>query len=208
MVIQECKRPAIEELNRSEGWSYSWFGGDPNKKGLGALAKPPWTIREKCALPVKWAASVVVEGPATIELFPIWADKNESSRTADIEQVHLLLDVLEKVPLLPFTIVAGDFNSNSMWDREDGTKNHTAAVSRFRELGLESAYHNFFGCSQGAERHPTHWNNKKAPDAPYHIDYIFLSRALLSKLRNVEVGTHSEWRPSSDHAPVLIELDV
>lgn len=108
--------------------------------------------------------------------------------------------------LSPYTIVAGDFNSNSYWDREYKLKSHTAAVSRFRKLGLESACHQFFGHSQGAEPHPTLWFRKNKQN-PYHVDYVFLSRQLLSKLKSVTVGDCDGWVASSDHSPVLVEID-
>ena len=107
----------------------------------------------------------------------------------------------------PFTIIAGDLNSNKKWDEDYGIKSHTIAVERMLKLGLESAYHEFFGCSQGAERHPTFWLTKNK-DRHYHTDYVFLSRSLLSKRKKVEVGSCDEWLSFSDHAPLLVELDL
>jgi exonuclease III len=206
MVLQECSRPDIEQLSRTSEWSSSWFGKNQNK-GLGVLAKAPWVIREAQALKPQWAGKLVIDGPASIELFPVWACKGNSPAEEYIGQIHLLFDIIEQPPLSPFTIVAGDFNSNSRWDGDYGTRNHSAAVERFRKLGMESAYHVFFGIPQGAESNPTHWNMKKK-DAPYHVDYAFLSRPLLSKLRNVVVGRCDDWLSLSDHAPVLVELDL
>ena len=207
IVIQECSKPDIEQFSRSEGWSSWWVGSNPIKKGLGVLVKAPWVVRKAEALTPKWTGKVVIDGPESIELFPVWAHMSETPTVEYIEQVHLLLDIIEKTPIFPFTIVAGDFNSNSIWD--GGYKrNHTAAVERFRKLGMESAYHVFFGIPQGAERrHPTLWFRKNK-DNPYHIDYAFLNRPLLSKLRNVVVGPCEDWLSSSDHAPVLVELDL
>jgi hypothetical protein len=110
-------------------------------------------------------------------LFAVWAGKSDRTAEAYIGQIHFLLDIIEQTPLSEFTIVAGDFNSNSIWDAPDGVKNHSAAVERFRKLGLESSYHVFSGDSQGAEQYPTHWNMKKKT-AAYHIDYAFLSRPI------------------------------
>ncbi len=45
-------------------------------------------------------------------------------------------------------------------------------------------------------------------DTAYHIDYAFLSRPLLSKLRSVVIGRCDDWLSLSDHAPVLVELDL
>jgi exonuclease III len=208
IVIQECLKPDIEQFSRSEGWS-SWWVGKNQNKGLGVLVKETWIIREAQALKPKWAGKVVIDGPSSIELFPVWAHKSKSPAVEYIEQVHLLLDVIEQTPTAPFTIVAGDFNSNSRWDSDYGTKtNHSAAVERFRKLGMESAYHVFSGIRQGSERrHPTLWF-RKSKNTAYHIDYVFLSRRLLSKLKRVVVGRCDDWLSLSDHAPVLVELDL
>ena len=139
-------------------------------------------------------------------MFSVWAHRSERPAVEYVEQVHLLLDIIEQTPIFPFTIVAGDFNSNSVWD-SGYKRNHSAAVERFRNLGLESAYHVSSGNPHGAERDPTHWNMKKK-DAAYHIDYAFLSRPLLSKLRGVVVGRCDDWLALSDHAPVLVDLDL
>jgi exonuclease III len=206
VVIQECSRLDVEQLSQTSEWSSRWFGKNKNK-GLGVLAKAPWAIRKAHALKPEWAGRVVLDGPVSIELFPVWACKGKSSAKEYIEQVHLLLDLIEQIHLSPFTIVAGDFNSNSRWDSDYGMQNHSAAVERFRKLGMESAYHVFFGIPQGAERHPTLWF-RKSEDTVYHIDYAFLSRPLLSKLRNVVVGRRGKWLSLSDHAPVVVELDL
>jgi len=206
MVIQECSKQDVEQLTRSKGWSSWWVGSDSAKKGLAVLAKPPWFVREAKALTPKWSGRVVIDGPATIELFPVWAHKSENPAIEYIEQVHLLLDVVESATISPFTIIAGDFNSNSIWDKWY-KKNHSSALERFRKLKMESAYHLYSGSQQGAERDPTHWNLKKK-DAAFHIDYVFLSSPLLSKLTNVVVGSYDDWLSSSDHAPMVIKLNL
>jgi endonuclease/exonuclease/phosphatase family metal-dependent hydrolase len=206
IVIQECSQPFIEQINRSKGWSSVWFGNNLNK-GLAVLVRAPWTIRGAQTLKPRWAGKLVIDGPTSIELFPVWACKSNRPAAEYIEQVHLLLDIIEQTSLSPFTIVVGDFNSNSKWDGDYGLHSHSAAVDRFRKLGLESAYHVFSGERQGAERRPTLWFRKNKETA-YHIDYAFLSPSLLSKLRGVTVGRRGDWLSSSDHAPVLVDLDL
>lgn len=206
MVIQECSRSDIRQLGQTPECSSVWFGKNRNK-GLGVLAKAPWVIREAHALKPRWAGKLVIDGPASLELFPVWACTSKRPAKRYIEHVHYLLDLMEQTPLSPFAIVAGDFNSNSFWDSDFGAQSHSAAVERFRKLGMESAYHEFLGTPQGAERHPTFWFRKNKRTV-YHLDYAFLSRSLLSKLRNVAVGHCNDWLSLSDHAPVVVELDL
>src|SRR4029077_19019552 len=98
-------------------------------------------------------------------------------------------------------------NSNSCWDREHGSKSHSVAVERLSRLGLESAYHIVSGHQQGAEKQPTFWF-RKSRRAPFHIDYVFLNRSLLSKLKGVTIGLCDDWLFLSDHAPVSVEIDL
>jgi exonuclease III len=205
-VIQECARPFIEQMNRPGAWSSTWFGKNPNK-GLGILVRAPWSIREAQKLKPKWAGKLLIDGPERIELFPVWACMGEIHAARYIGQVHCLLDMIEETPLSPHAIVVGDFNSNSIWDDEHGLNHHSAAVDRFGKLGLESAYHVFSGDRQGAERNPTFWFRKNKKTV-FHIDYAFLSRPLLSKLKRVLVGRCDDWLSLSDHAPVLVDLDL
>jgi exodeoxyribonuclease-3 len=208
-VIQECSQTSIEQIAQSEREYSFWFIGNP-QKGLAVLAKAPWAIRGSQTLSPKWSGKLTLQGPASIvpiELFPVWAHVDKQSTVEYIEQVHLLLDIIEQRSVSPFTIIAGDLNSNTKWDRDYGIKSHTAAVERLLELGLESAYHKTFACAQGTEQHPTFWLTKNK-NRPYHTDYVFLSGSLLSKCKKVEVGGCDQWLSLSDHAPVFVELDV
>jgi exodeoxyribonuclease III len=206
MVIQECSRKFLKQINRAQGWSSAWFGKNPNK-GLGVMVRAPWIIREAQPLKPKWIARLVIDGPMSLELFPVWACVGTRRAEAYIGQVHRLLDILERTRPAHSTIIVGDFNSNSIWDGGRRINDHSAAVGRLRKLGLESAYHGFFKQTQGAEKHPTFWFTKNKKKV-YHLDYIFLSGQLFPKLKHVEVGHHKDWLSFSDHAPVLVDLDL
>ncbi len=209
MVIQECTNKSIHRLNLPGGWTFAWFGNRKHK-GLAVIAKSPWTIHKATRLKPKYTAKVFLEGPVqgkriSIELFPVWAHVSRRPNKQYIEQVHLLLDIIERTPISRFTIVAGDFNSNSFWDAGHEINSHSDAVKRFRKLGMKSAYHEFSGHPQGKEPHPTLWFTKNKKKT-YHIDYAFLTRPLLRKLTRVSVGRSRHWLSSSDHAPVLVDL--
>jgi exonuclease III len=207
MVIQECSELSMREMNDSEGWS-AWWVGENKNKGLGVLVRAPWTILEKWALRPKWTGRLRIGGPAVVDLFPVWAHKSKSPDIEYIEQVHLLLDLIEQNSLTPFAIVAGDFNSHSRWDKDYKINNHTESVERFHKLGFKSAYHEHWGGPHGSEeKHPTHWHLKKKKKA-YHVDYVFLSRQLLPKRKSVVVGGCDQWLSLSDHAPLVVELDL
>lgn len=53
-------------------------------------------------------------------------------------------------------VVAGDFNSNTIWDyKRPAGQNHSGLVRQLASLGLVSAYHHFFREAHGAESQPT-----------------------------------------------------
>jgi exodeoxyribonuclease-3 len=104
------------------------------------------------------------------------------------------------------TVLLGDFNSNTFWDRlYPRDANHTALVQRLHELGCVSAYHHFFGEEHGAESRPTYFHYNHG-DKPYHLDYCFVPRAWTPRIRRILVGKHDQWRRWSDHRPVVVDL--
>jgi exodeoxyribonuclease III len=108
-------------------------------------------------------------------------------------------------------IVAGDLNNHVRWDRPGKAWNQARATSACARLGLVSAYHAFEGVAPGAERHPTfYWRTRSSDGRTYHIDYVFVPRTSVGRLRSVTIGSHSHWIATglSDHAPVIVDLDL
>ena len=73
------------------------------------------------------------------------------------------------------------------------------------EFGLVSAYHEFFGEAPSHESQPTFYLYRHL-DKPAHLDYCFIPRAWLPRLKRVTVGEHREWSQFSDHMPMTVEL--
>lgn len=206
VVVQECSKASVDSLNGTADLSTAWFGSNLNK-GLGILARAPWRIRQADPMDMNLIAKAELTGPADLDLYAVWACKSNGVGRDYIGQVHRLLDHIESRHPRTRMIVAGDFNSNTIWDHEHGSKSHSEAVRRFKILGLDSAYHRATGEAHGAEKQATIYF-RKSKAAPYHIDYAFLSEALLDGLRSVTVGTYEDWISLSDHAPVLVDFDL
>ena len=147
-VIPECPQPVDTD-------SMLWFGNNP-RQGIAVAASGPYRISPAETLETYRpdAFPVQVTGPTSFLLLAIWSQRNPDFRyvRAVIRAVEIYRDLIVSQP----TVIAGDFNSNTIWDyKRPPTQNHSGLVQQLTSLGLVSAYHHFFGEAQGAESRPT-----------------------------------------------------
>ena len=197
-IVQEIARPSVD----LDGRQTLWFGDNPDQ-GVAVIANAGCKLEPLPQLDgtPKFCYPVQVSGQQSFLLLAIWTLK-----TAEHTYVEALFRVIETYRELieaQATVIAGDFNSNSRFDRDyPADRNHTSFVERLSLLGLESAYHLFFCEKQGAETRPTffHFHHE---DKPHHLDYVFLPRSWT--VAEVSVGTFADWAGKSDHRPVSVE---
>jgi exodeoxyribonuclease III len=155
----------------------------------------------------------VIGGPMTFHLLAVWAQNMSGGirRKRQPGPLRLALnhyrDFLASAP----TVVAGDFNNNVIWHRPGWRMNHCNAVAALEGLGLVSAYHAARGEAQGCESEPTlYWRDRRKDGPTYHIDYVFLPRLWLDRVREVRVGSFEDWCGArlSDHVPVAVTVDL
>ena len=103
------------------------------------------------------------------------------------------------------TLIAGDFNSNAIWDKKHRKKCHTNMVKMLDDLSIISAYHTIHNQKHGSETTHTFYQYRHS-DKPYHIDYCFLSKTW--QLLNAEIGSASKWLNLSDHLPLVTSLGL
>jgi exonuclease III len=199
-IIQEAPRPATKNTPER-----LWFGGAKGV-GIAVLAFNGYTLTRasRPASDTDPVRVVRVTGPATdFNLFAVWG-------RADTKYIRGVYDrMLRHVRLARRrpTVLAGDLNSNTIWDRPRVPMNHTRFVAWMRdELDMVSAYHEHYAEPHGKESRPTYyflWDKAK----PFHIDYCFLPSSWRSRVRSVEVGGYEEWKGLSDHRPVVVEVE-
>jgi len=111
----------------------------------------------------------------------------------------------------PATMIAGDLNSNTIWDKPGWRINHSTKVRILEEdFGLVSAYHAVRGELHGKETVPTlYWRDRTKDGPTYHIDYVFLPSRWIGKAK-VDVGTFETWCGAglSDHVPVIVDVEI
>jgi exonuclease III len=202
-IVPECAKSAIAAV-QPYGYSGLWVGKNQHK-GLAVFYRNDWaaTVAEK---PLgKWITSIRMEGAVTFNLLGVWACPARTHLASYVGQIYRCITKHgERISCLPL-VIAGDFNSNTIWDKERPGRNHTEVVRLLKTYGSLSAYHAHFNESHGAETRPTYYFLHRQ-NRPYHLDYIFAPKAW--RVQSVQVGSFEEWGHLSDHVPVIVDLKL
>lgn len=211
LIIPECEHP--DKLKFKKGTPIPtdvyWHGSNLNK-GLGVFSYSDYKFKLldihnpnfKNILPL------FVKGKYfDFILFAVWANNPHDKDGQYITQVWKAIHYYESLLCDTKTILIGDFNSNTIWDKPRREGNHSTVVEKLAQKKIFSTYHEFFKQTQGTEEHPTLYMYRHF-DKPYHIDYCFASADLIKKLKNVEVGTYKDWTEFSDHRPLSVTFDL
>jgi len=207
LVVQECEHP--DKLIFGPGvpkpTDTLWFGSNPHK-GLGIFSYSDYRFKlMKTYNPaLRLIIPVAVSSPYfKFTLYAVWANNPDDPDGQYVEQIWKALQHYARQIRSKRTMLAGDFNSNTIWDRKFRAGNHSNVVKLLAEKGIYSSYHLHYKQEQGKEEHPTLYLYRHK-DKPYHIDYCFISADLASQLQSVEIGDYHQWMPYSDHTPVII----
>jgi endonuclease/exonuclease/phosphatase family metal-dependent hydrolase len=148
-----------------------------------------------------------VKGALNFTLVAVWACAVKGNhRESYVGQIHKALRRRREWFGSGPVVMAGDFNSNAIFDRNRPKANHTTMVDELMEkYGLVSAYHNVYEMKHGAEEAPT-FHLYRHIGKPYHFDYIFVP-AMWREAMMVEVGRHCDWSSDSDHCPLWVEVN-
>lgn len=210
LIVPECEHP--DKLKFDEDSTLPndifWYGTNPHK-GLGIFSFTDFKIslldcheeKYRMILPLK-----VTNKHATYTVFAIWANNPSDRGFQYVGQVWKAINFYQHQIKTTNTLLIGDFNSNTIWDKPRRAGNHTTIVDILAEKGIASVYHTYYDQSQGKEKHPTLFLYRHQ-DKPFHLDYCFASTDLIKKLNKVEVGHYDNWIKASDHMPLIIDFD-
>jgi exodeoxyribonuclease III len=208
-IIQECE--SLEKLKFANGLPQPsasfWFGNNPNR-GLGIFSYTGlhFELHQAYDDSIKYCVPLKVSGYLNFNLIAIWAMGHRDPSLSYIGQVFQALALYQSFIESAETVLIGDFNSNTIWDRPRRVGNHSRVVADLEKVGIVSLYHTYFKEDQGLETQPTFYLYRNQ-EKNYHIDYCFAPNHWAHKLKSVSVGPYGEWCHLSDHSPVFIEFD-
>lgn len=211
VVVPECEHPDKLKFSSQTRLPKDifWYGDNKNK-GLGVFSYGDYKLQLldihqpgfKTILPL-----AITKGHLELTLFAIWANNPQDKKFQYVGQIWKAVNYYKGLLENKNVILAGDFNSNSIWDKPRREFNHSNVVKYLEEKGIYSTYHKYHNQKQGNEVHPT-WFMYRHSDKPYHLDYCFASANLLEKLQSVEIGNYEQWKQFSDHTPVIVNFDL
>ncbi len=205
LVIQECEDPA-QSTAAYRDWAgeYLWTGYGKSK-GVGIFPRKGQLIE-----PLDWAGQeyqlfLPARLDRTLTILGVWTQNSKPATYSYIGQFWHFMQS-NKARLDESTVILGDFNSNSIWDRPRRAWNHSDCVNALRELSFTSLYHHTRSEGQGQEREPTFYFYRK-PEKPFHIDFIFAHDCLISAENcRIQIGDPNIWLSLSDHMPMIADI--
>ncbi|MEO7306449.1 MAG: hypothetical protein ABIR78_05525 [Ferruginibacter sp.] len=207
LIVPECEHPDNLKFDPATPLPTDmlWYGSNKNK-GLGIFSYGDlrFKLLRNHNPELKMIIPIAVTGlELSFTLYAIWANNPDDPDGQYVEQVWKAIHHYDKKLKNKQTILIGDFNSNTIWDRKYRAGNHSNVVKRLEEKGIFSCYHLHHKQVQGKEEHPTFYLYKHK-DKPYHLDYCFASVDMTDKIESVEIGEYDVWKQYSDHVPVMV----
>jgi exodeoxyribonuclease-3 len=209
IIVPECEEPEriFQEPVSQVPTSYLWFGKNIHK-GLGIFSYNGYSLKLRRNHNPDFRTIVpitVKKEELRFTLYAIWANNPDDPDGCYVEQTWKAIHYYKRHLKRTATILAGDFNSNTIWDRKRRAGNHSSVVKFLEKKGIHSTYHHFHNQVQGREQHPTQYMYRHQ-NKPYHLDYCFVSADFVARLQSVEIGEFEAWKQYSDHVPVIVKF--
>ena len=200
LILQEVSRRDIDDL--PAGFTH-WVGSNPHK-GLAIVGfgDHDYAIPGCYAGELPWFIPLRIDD-LDLQVIAVWACV-KTPQFRYVRVIHAALDHYESFIRAAPTIMAGDFNSNAIWDKKHGALDHTHMTARLEALALRSVYHAQHGERHGEELTPT-WYMYRNRTKGYHLDYCYVPNTLVPNA-SLAIGHLDAWLAYSDHMPLTLDL--
>ncbi len=206
------------KAKRTAHTSMAWIGRHA-PRGLGVLGFDGTFVKldgGKWDQRLEWIAPVQVSGLVTHQLLAVWALNKRAQvkfkSNPPASQPFQMMNLYRRFLGSP-TVVAGDFDNNPVFHRNEPSWDMLEQVALLDAAGLTSAYHAFHGLDHGDPREqPTRWKSDPIVEvATHHVDYCFVPTPWIEAMVGVQLGDPDHWiktgRPE-EHVPVVVDFDA
>jgi exonuclease III len=200
LILSEVSKKDIDETPAD----FKYWVGSNSHKGLAVLGygEHDYRISEKYTDELPWFIPLEITD-LDLHILGLWAHV-KTQQLRYVRVTHAAVDHYQDFITSAPTIMAGDFNSNTIWDKLHPKRSHSLLVEKLDELGLKSLYHEQNHEAQGQELTNTQYMYRHR-DKGYHIDFAFLSNSLLGGA-TMEIGDPDLWLAQSDHMPIILDV--
>ena len=209
LIVQESEQFTIEQLNKMkiEPSDYYWYGKN-NNKGVSIFTFNHYKIDSTKIVHNELFEFIIplqiTNTQKELDLYAVWTQKTYDGHYT--RQIFRAVEFYKSIlSHSANSIIVGDFNSNSIWDKPNRETNHTNLVSMLNDIGMKSIYHTCRNEEHGAESSPTLFFQRNM-NKQYHIDYCFVSQELLRNSTECIIGQYEDYISFSDHMPIIIEI--
>jgi endonuclease/exonuclease/phosphatase family metal-dependent hydrolase len=200
VILQECSQKDI----KASGATFShWVGTNPHK-GLAVLGfgNHVYSIDTSSTHTIPWFIPLRIDD-MQLHILAVWSHvKTKQERY--VRLTHQAIDHYQAFLEKGSAIIMGDFNSNTIWDKNYSSLSHTALVEKLAQLSLNSVYHHQTQEMQGKETRATFYLYRHT-DKGYHMDYAFVSKDLLAQM-HLLIPDPALWLTRSDHLPLILDI--
>ena len=195
-IIQECEDPAQsseEEYREFAGKNYFWTG-NLHYKGLGIFANEDIKL-ERLETKGEFEHFIALRVNDSFNLLGLWAMPKY------VEMIHDFFDANGDL-FDENLVMCGDFNSNVVFDKKHGKKNHTELNRKLESKDLISVYHDMTGDEQGSEKSMTFYQSRHL-NLPFHLDFVYAGKNVVKEFKILD---HYKWLTVSDHLPLVFKI--
>lgn len=155
VIVPECENESKLKFpaDTQQPNDILWMGNNPNK-GIGIFSYTGYSFQlyDNYFPDIRYVVPIKVsKDKFNFTLLAVWANNPHDPDGTYVEQVGKGISHYQKLIKKTKTIIAGDFNSNSIWDKKHKQWSHTSVVKALHKKGITSAYHSHHGHQHGEE---------------------------------------------------------
>lgn len=156
LIVPECEHPdKLKFFDKSGSPASIIWSGDNLNKGIGVFSYNNYQLKIhpshepgfKHIIPIS-----VTGGETDFTLFAIWANNPLDKGFQYVGQIWKALRHYDELLNQPPSVLSGDFNSNTIWDKPRREGNHSTVVSLLEKRNIHSSYHHFLSSNRERKR--------------------------------------------------------